>query len=130
MLFRSGRLFPGFTGAADGYPVNVEIDPPAPQRRLVTLFRLPLALPAMFIGSALATVFMVLYPLAWIGAIVTGRMRPGLRDLGASIVRYWAQLFAYLLLLTDRYPHASPLLSGASAEPSVAPAPDPLGAPA
>lgn len=112
-----GRLFPGFTGAADRYPVTVEIDGPAPQSRLVTLFRLPLAIPALLLTSALSTIFLVLYPLAWVTALITGRMRPGLQDLGAAIIRYQAQLLAYVLLLTDRYPHASPLLASTSPEP-------------
>ncbi len=36
-----GNPFPGFVGRQNSYPVAVVIDGPAPQRRLVTLFRLP-----------------------------------------------------------------------------------------
>ena len=37
-------------------------------------------------------------------------MPTGLRNLGAFSVRYHAQTNAYLFVLTDRYPHASPAL--------------------
>ena len=37
-------------------------------------------------------------------ALVTGRYPRGFRDLSAYCIRYQAQTYAYLLLLTDRYP--------------------------
>jgi hypothetical protein len=48
--------------------------------------------------------------LAWWYALVTGRMPDGMRDLGAACLRYSAQTYAYLMLLTDRYPYSTPLL--------------------
>ncbi len=48
--------------------------------------------------------------LGWWYALVTGRMPEGLRNLGVSCLRYTAQTYSYLLLLTERYPDASPLL--------------------
>ena len=47
-LFLIGGPFPGFVGAAGSYPVDLAIDPPVRQRRLVTLFRGLLAIPALF----------------------------------------------------------------------------------
>ena len=44
--------YPGFTRRRP-YPVDVEIDPPAPQRRLGAPFRLVLAIPALVLSSAL-----------------------------------------------------------------------------
>jgi len=41
---------------------------------------------------------------------VTGRMPTGLRKLGAFAIRYVSQTNAYWLIVTDRYPHASPAL--------------------
>jgi len=35
-----GNPFPGFLGEPGSYPVDLEVAPPVPQRRLVTLFRL------------------------------------------------------------------------------------------
>ena len=48
--------------------------------------------------------------LAWWYALATGRMPDGMRDLGAACLRYSAQTYAYLLLLTDRYPYSTPIL--------------------
>ena len=44
--------YPGFPGKP-GYPVDVEIDPPAPQGRWGAGFRLVLAIPALLLSSAL-----------------------------------------------------------------------------
>jgi len=44
--------YPGFTGAGP-YPVDVEIDPPAPQGRWGAGFRLVLAVPAFLVASTL-----------------------------------------------------------------------------
>ncbi len=45
----------------------------------------------------------------WFVALVTGSAPWGLRNLSAYALRYLAQINAYTNLLTDRYPHASPL---------------------
>src|SRR5438105_3144924 len=52
-LLLAANPFPGFTGAAGSYPIDVEIAPPAPQHRLKTLFRLVLAVPAFLLAGAL-----------------------------------------------------------------------------
>ncbi len=106
-----GRRFPGFTGLANSYGIDLEIDPPERQSRWTTLFRLVLAFPALLIGAALGGVLFVVALLGWFSAVVTGRMPQGLRNLGVSCLRYGAQLDSYLLLLTDRYPYAAPVLN-------------------
>jgi hypothetical protein len=101
--------FPGFTGAPGSYPVDLEIAPPEPQRRLWTAFRIFLAIPAMIIQSGLQTVLYVVAVLGWFASLFTGRMPRGLRNLGAFVLRYGAQTTAFgHLLLTDRYPYAGP----------------------
>ena len=107
-----GARFPGFTGKAGSYRIDVEIDPPERQHRLKTLFRLFLAWPALVVSSALDGALLVVWLLAWWASLVTGRMPEGLRNLGASCLRYAAQTRAYLVLLTDRYPYAAPVLEG------------------
>jgi hypothetical protein len=49
-------------------------------------------------------------------------MPEGLRNLGAFALRYTAQTWAYVALLTDSYPYASPRLERAErpTEPPVA----------
>ena len=103
-----GNPFPGFNGRESGYPVAIIVDPPAPQRRLVTLFRLPLALPAVVLSSVLFWLLLVVFVFGWVVALVRGRMPSGLRALGAVVIRYGAQVTAYWSILTDRYPDSTP----------------------
>ena len=42
--------------------------------------------------------------LGWIFALASGRYPRGMRDLTAYWLRYQAQTWGYLLLVTDRYP--------------------------
>ncbi len=144
-LFLAANPFPGFVGAPGSYPIEVEIAPPAPQRRLVTLFRIALVLPALLLSAAVAgtnasfstgttrggkssfggggagggiAVFAAFF--GWFVSLIRGRMPQGFRDLLAFGLRYEAQVGGYVLLLTDRYPSSNPL------DPVPAP-PPPLG---
>ncbi|HEU0246212.1 MAG TPA: DUF4389 domain-containing protein [Gaiellaceae bacterium] len=123
-----GRRFPGFTGRAGSYGVDLEIDPPERQNRWTVLFRFFLAIPALLLGSALGGVALVVAVLGWWYALARGRMPEGLRNLGASCLRYSAQTYAYLFLLTARYPFAAPVLER-RAEPEPEPGPSPLAFP-
>jgi hypothetical protein len=105
--FLVANPFPGFVGAP-GYPVDVAVAPPEQQNRWKTFFRLFLAIPALFVASGLAVALFVVGFLGWFAALATARMPTGLRNLGAVALRYGAQTNAYLFVLTDRYPHASP----------------------
>jgi hypothetical protein len=109
-LFLVGGPFPGFVGAAGSYPVDLAIAPRERQRRLVTLFRFLLAIPAFLVGGAYGFVVWIVAFLGWWYALFTGRMPEGLRNVGAVSLRYSAQTNAYLFLLTERYPFASPAL--------------------
>ena len=105
-----GRPYPGFLGREGSYPIDLTIAPRARQRRLGVLARLALALPALLLASVYVLLALVVGVLAWCAALATGRMPGGLRDLGAAALRYEAQTVGYLLLLTSRYPDASPRL--------------------
>ena len=96
--------FPGFRGWYGTYPVDLEIAPRRAQARWKTLLRLPLAIPAYVLSAVLATVLQVLAVIVWFIALAIGRTPKGMRDLMAYCLRYNAQMYAYLLLLTDRYP--------------------------
>jgi hypothetical protein len=101
--------FPGFTGAAGSYPVDVQVPPPERQDRVTVGFRIFLAIPAFMINSALSGALFVAAFLGWFASLITGRMPAGLRKLGLFTLRYNAQTSAYgYLLLTDRYPYAGP----------------------
>jgi hypothetical protein len=126
--------FPGFTGDPGSYPIDLEIDPPAPQRRLVTFFRLLLALPALLLAAVIGGggagggtgqssdydkyswsfqgggLLVVLAFFGWFACLALGRMPHGFRNGLAWTLRYTAQVWSYLLILTDRYPDSSPWL--------------------
>jgi hypothetical protein len=114
--------FPGFTGTPGSYPIDVELPPPERQRRLVTAFRIFLALPAIFVSGALDGLLFVSAFLGWFAALATGRMPRSLREAQAYALRYGAQVEAYILLLTDRYPYSGPTLAAPEA-PSPEPPP-------
>jgi hypothetical protein len=111
--------FPGFTGKAGSYPVDPELPGPERQDRLVTLFRLPLALPALVISSSIYFLLILAALFGWFVALALGRMPQSLRDAQAYVLRYDLQVVAYAALLTDRYPFSGPSLG----EPERAPEP-------
>jgi hypothetical protein len=123
----ASETLPAFDGKP-GYAIDLEIDPPARQNRWTVAFRLVLAVPALAIAtilvgsggsvlnnfgassglnstSAIGTAAL----LGWFYAMFKTRMPRGLRDLIAYALSYGAQTWAYLLLLTDRYPSSDPL---------------------
>jgi hypothetical protein len=96
--------WPRFSGRPGTYPIDLELDPPEPQNRLVTLFRVVLVIPAYVFAVVLRTVAGLVAVAGWFVCLALGRMPLGMRDLLAYCVRYEAQTYAYLFLLTSRYP--------------------------
>jgi hypothetical protein len=124
-LYLVGGPFPGFVGAAGSYPVDVEIDPPERQGRWGLVFRGILGLPALLVASACGGIVFAVGFLGWFSSLARGRMPEGMTNIGAVSIRYQAQTFAYLLLLTPRYPYAAPALEAAPTEVSGADFPTP-----
>jgi hypothetical protein len=128
-LYLAADPYPQFDGRP-GYPVDVALAAPEPQSRLSVAFRLILVLPALLLaaslfgapnagysrwrsesGGALNFGFGVAHVaaiLGWFAAIALRRMPRGLRDAVAWGIGYTAQLWAYLLVLTSRYPDCDP----------------------
>lgn len=90
------------------HPFRIELPDRPRQRRLVTLFRLPLAMPALVLASALNVVLSVATVAAWFVALVLGRTTAGLQELGAFCLRYQLETQAYISLLTPAYPRLAP----------------------
>jgi hypothetical protein len=139
--------FPGFTGEAGSYPVDLEIDGPERQNRWITAFRLILFLPAFLLVAVFfggpggggggrggwngdgageeayyyntggVGLALTVAVLAWFACLVRARMPHGFHDLLAYTIRYGAQTLGYVLVLTDRYPNSDPR------EPVAAPPP-------
>jgi hypothetical protein len=96
--------FPGFAGKAGSYPIDVEIDPPERQSRLTVFFRWVLAIPALLLTNLLSQLNQLLAIFGWFIALVLGRVPEGLRNFAVLAIRVETQTYAYLLLLTGRYP--------------------------
>jgi hypothetical protein len=95
--------WPGFTGSS-GYPIDLEIDPPQRQNRWTVFFRGILAIPALFLVNILNNLSNLLALFSWFIALFTGRVPEGLRNFAALALRIEMQTYAYVLLLTGRYP--------------------------
>ncbi|MGI8606181.1 MAG: DUF4389 domain-containing protein [Gaiellaceae bacterium] len=100
--------FPGFTGQAGRYPVEIVIAPPEPQSRRTAGFRIFLAVPALLVAGAFNSALLLVAVGGWFASLATGRMPGGLRNLGAYSLRYIAQTDGYVFLLTGRYPYSGP----------------------
>jgi uncharacterized protein DUF4389 len=96
--------YPPFHGDQRSYTVDLQVEGPDDQRRLVTAFRLVLVIPAFVLNWVLGQVLQVIALLAWVIGIFIGRIPRGMEQLGLYCLRYQTQVFAYLLVLTDRYP--------------------------
>lgn len=95
--------FPGF-GGKPGYPIDLEVDAAQPQNRLTVFFRIILAIPALFVANILSNLSQILAVFSWFIALVTGRVPEGLRNFAVLALRFETQTYAYVMLLTDRYP--------------------------
>ncbi|MFL6011319.1 MAG: DUF4389 domain-containing protein [Gaiellaceae bacterium] len=102
----SGR-YPSVRHARE-HPFTIELPGRAPQPRLVTLFRAPLALPAVILASAFRVVLALAAFAAWFVALALGRTTAGLQELGTFCLRYELETNAYVLLVSSRYPRVSP----------------------
>lgn len=112
-LYLVANPFPGFTGAEGSYPLELRVAERAPQNRWSVLFRALLALPALLIASVYGSLVFTVAVLAWFAALFTGRMPLGLRNAGAQALRYAAQTYGYLFLVTGAYPYSGPCLAPA-----------------
>jgi len=105
-LFLLADPYPGFflVNLKQDYPIDVEIAGPEPQGRAAVFFRIILAIPAMIVTNILRNLSGILAFFSWWVALFTGRVPEGIRNFGAFALRYETQTYAYLALLTERYP--------------------------
>ncbi len=106
-LFLLADPWPPFGGAEGGYPVDVRVAPAAEQNRVITLFRIFVAIPALILVYVFRLVNQIIAFLGWFYCLFTGQMHEGMQNLSTWLLRYEVQTAAYLLLLTDRYPSLS-----------------------
>jgi Domain of unknown function (DUF4389) len=96
--------YPPFHGGERSYPIDLILEGPDPQRRLITAFRAVLAIPAFVLAWVLGQVLLVIAVISWFIAIAMGRIPRGMEQLGLYCLRYQTQTYAYLAVITDRYP--------------------------
>jgi uncharacterized protein DUF4389 len=119
-IYLVANPFPGFTGTPGTYPIEIELPPRTRQSRWTIGFRAFLAIPAAFVSGALGNAIFIGAFYMWFTGVFLGRVPRSLRNLGVYSIRYSTQLNAYALLVTERYPHASPLVpTGATEEPEL-----------
>jgi hypothetical protein len=90
------------------HPFRIEIPERPRQKRLVTLFRLPLAVPVIVLGSVLSVVLSTVAIPAWFAGVIFGRNTAGLQELGTFCLRYVLEVQAYIMLVTPAYPRLAP----------------------
>jgi hypothetical protein len=105
-LFLIADPFPGFylINLKQDYPIDLEVAPPEVQNRWTVFFRIILAIPAMIVANILRNLSGILAFFSWFVALLTGRVPQGIRNFGVLALRYESQTYAYLMLLTSRYP--------------------------
>jgi uncharacterized protein DUF4389 len=105
-VFLLADPYPGFylINLKQDYPIDVEIASPEPQGRLTVAFRIILAIPAIIVTQILRNLSGVLAFFSWWIALFTARVPEGIRNFGAFALRYETQTYAYIALLTARYP--------------------------
>jgi 2-(1,2-epoxy-1,2-dihydrophenyl)acetyl-CoA isomerase len=96
--------YPSFRGWPGRYPIDLAIAPPTTQARWKTLLRVILVIPAYVFATVLGYVLLLVAFLGGFYALATGRYPKGFRDLSAYCLRFQAQTYGYLFLLTDKYP--------------------------
>jgi Domain of unknown function (DUF4389) len=98
--------YPGFLFInMEEYPVDLEVAPPEVQNRWTVLFRIILAIPALLITSVLRNISSLLAIFSWVMGVLTARVPEGIRNFAAFALRYETQTYAYVALLTQKYPN-------------------------
>lgn len=86
------------------HPIRLVVNDDLQRNRLTVFFRLILAIPALLLTNILSNLSQLLAIFSWFIALVMGRVPEGLRNFAALAIRVETQTYAYVLLLTGRYP--------------------------
>ena len=105
-LLLMANPWPPFTNSRP-YPIDVEIGPGGHAEPADGLFRLLLAIPAFILSYVFRIVNTLIAFLTWFYALSTGRANEGMKNLSVWLLRYEVQTYAYVFLLTGRYPTLS-----------------------
>ncbi|MCI0815197.1 MAG: DUF4389 domain-containing protein [Chloroflexi bacterium] len=89
---------------ASGYPTQFDVEYPEELSRLLIFVKLLLAIPHLFILYALGVVQSVITIIALFAILFTTRYPEGLFKISVGVLRWQANVSAYILLLRDEYP--------------------------
>ena len=79
----------------------------APQRRLTVGFRIILAIPQFIVLYFLSIAAVIVLVIGWFAALFMGRLPEWVHSFISGVVRWTTRVYAYMYLLTDRYPQFS-----------------------
>lgn len=84
--------------------VDLEVDFPARVRRWTVALRLILAIPLIIPLFFIESVYLIITLTAWFFALAAGRLPDWAYYFNVATVQWHSKIFAYALLVTDRYP--------------------------
>lgn len=88
----------------DAHPLRLQVSDDLERSRLTVFFRLLLFVPHAIWLYVWSIVVEVAAIVAWLVALVTGRLPDGLHDFLAAYVRYLTHVTAYVCFLADPFP--------------------------
>src|SRR3990170_290530 len=92
-------------GAPDGYPLRFDIEYPERLSRWLIFVKWLLAIPHIIVLVFLYVAALVVWVIAWLAILFTGRFPRGLFDFLVGVSRWSLRVNAYaILLLRDDYP--------------------------
>ncbi len=125
LLLLTDRYPPFQLGRGD-YAVDVEVPADLRLNRAAVLFRIVLMIPAGIVVNLLGNGLSVVVFVAWLLALMTGRLPVPLFEAFAAVLRYQVRFYAYAAMLTSEYPRG---LFGDRREESEPPTAAPTPAP-
>lgn len=90
--------------AMSNYPVDVDVDPPAPQSRVSVFFRILMVIPHLIVLAFLGIASAVVGFIAWLAILVTGKYPEGLLNFALGVFHWSTRVNGYMYLLTGTYP--------------------------
>jgi hypothetical protein len=88
----------------EAHPIGLIVTDDLRRSRLTVLFRLLLAIPHLIALYVFSIVIEVVAFVAWVVAVILGRLPDGLHNFLAGYVRYSSRVYAYLSLLAEPWP--------------------------
>ena len=86
------------------HPVAFDVQYPQRVSRLTTFFRLLMAIPQLIVIYLLLMALELLTVLSWFAILFTGRYPKSFFEFTSGVLRWQANVFAYIALLRDEYP--------------------------